>query len=85
MNIAPIAPYIRRALFRPSFCTMNCEFWAVKNQSQLNSAASRAVAPAKRNIIWTILCTIIFAVYSPCGVQPCAFSSISFPSRVMSA
>ena len=75
--------YRMRLLVRPSRFTTNSALRAVKNQSQFSIAARRAVTPAMTNIVCIMWCSII--AYLLFCTQPCAFSSISTPSRVMSA
>lgn len=83
MNSTPTVPYIQRAPLRLNFFTRYRVFSVVKNHSQSNSDASRDVRPASRNMACMMWCTIM--AYFSCDVQPCAFSCISTPSRVMSA
>ena len=83
MKSTPIVPYIHRAPLRLNFFTRYRVFSVVKNHSQFNSDASSAISPASRNMACMMWCTIM--AYCSCAVQPCAFSCISTPSRVMSA
>ena len=70
MNVRPIVPYAQRAPLRPNRRTRKLALSAVKNHSQLNRDAEREVAPANRNISWTILCSIMPLLSSVSSPEP---------------